>query len=342
MQGAHLSILKTYIMETKVLNPGVIANQLSADEKNSIEVLVKEAILQMGSAQAVANKCGVSPATISQIEKGQYKTQGDEMWRKIGAKLSWNKGGWVIVSDVTNTRIVMQTLTNAQEQSMFMGISERAGSGKSTGIKQYLNENRAGNVFYLECWVWREREFLNRLRAVIGMPQPKGDFTVNEILEQVIHYFLVRKGKPLLIIDQANSLPHSTLCMLIHIYNKLKDKLGCVIVGTENLQQKIERGIKNKIMGYDELSDRICRLFVKLHGYSANDVKKICSANGITDKETINKVWLESTPVAIDVMVDGEIKKQNIVESGRVIERKIIKYKMLAEANEQPLKAKAS
>jgi hypothetical protein len=306
-------------------------NNLTNEDKQDITALIRESIAQMGTASAVASMVGISDTTISLIAQDKYNTQGDDMWRKIGVKLGWNKSAWVVVEDVTNTRMMLQTLSDAHQKSMFIGVAERAGAGKSSGIDKYREKAKAGNVFYLECWTWGPKEFLAKLRAVIGQPKPSGANTVNEMLESVIHYFEMRKGKPLLILDQANSLPHATLSLIIHIYNKLKNRIGCVLCGTENLKQKIERGVKNQHQGYDELDDRFGRSYVTLPGYLLSDVKKICGANGIRSEQTQKQIWQECAHVG--KVVEGQNIK--VTESGRVLERKIMKYLMLNKLEAQ-------
>ena len=305
---------------------------LTTSDKEEIIALMKDAITQLGTATSFANKYDISSATVSQMLANKYAAEGDDMWLKIATHLGWRKDGWQLAQGVTNTNMVQQVLQDAKSKSMFIAIAERAGSSKSAGITAFLSQVNQAHVFHLICRPWNTREFLVALRICLGLPLVRGTVSVNDMIDQIVNHLTKRQGKPLIILDQANSLKPSVLSILIYLYNALEDRIGCVMVGTENLEKNMIAGVRNKWNGYDELADRFGRTFVHLFGYTAGDLKRICNANGITDEATITKIWLECEhePRIIENKEDKEkSKKIYVIASGRVIKRKVMKYNML-------------
>ncbi len=302
-------------------------------QKQDIIRLINDAALVFGSMSEVATKCNVSPATISLMVKNEYMTKGDEMWRKIGAKLGYRPSGWVIANTTRNVKAGMELLTDAQEQSLFLRISDKAGKGKSTLITAFMAANKSANVFYIKCRDWGKRELLVQLHATLNI-QISGHKTQDNLLENIINFFTTRKGKPLLIMDQANSLKPASLGFLIHLFNECEDKLGVVIAGTSNLRVNFERGVKYNRNGYDELDSRFARSFITLPGNSLADTRRICEANGIDDKSVQETIFKACNPVSHTVPDGDQHRSVNIVEDGRLIKRQIIKHHLLTAINQ--------
>ena len=302
---------------------------LSAEDRAEITTLMREAINSLGSASALATKCDVSNATISLILENKYTTKGDEMWRKIAAAIGWRRKGWVVVN-TNNTMTITNALTAAKERSMFMAISEKAGSGKSTAINLFIQNDRTNSVFRLLCRKWTPKQFLTRLRTALGIQELKGYHTLDDILQQVIDFLLLKKGRPLLILDQANSLHKSVFPYIIDLYNDLEERCGCIMSGTESLNKEIKRGVQYQQNHIDEIDSRFGRNFITLPGFTKGDVKKIALANGI-EQSLIETIWNESTPRS-RTLPDGA--QVTVVDDGRRIKRVIEKYLILNQQNQ--------
>ena len=308
-----------------------MANVITESEKNEIISLVREAEQALGTLTAVANKCGVSSATITQILKNEYNTKGEDMWRKIGAKLGWRPTGWV-TAETTNIRMVTGVLADAQSQALFIRIAEKAGSGKTTSITRFMEGGKPG-TYRIVCRDWSKKEFLMKLAQALGINLGNGYKSLDTLLEHVIDFFTTRKGKPLLIIDQANSLKPSVLGFLIHLFNECEDRLGVVISGTEHLKVDFERGVKYSRKGYDELDSRFGRSFITLVGNTLADTRRICTANGIEDKDTQAAIFDQCRPVNKSIAQEGGHTSIRVIEDGRLIKRAVIRHHLLNAIN---------
>jgi len=304
---------------------------LSTTQKQEILRMVEDEIARLGSAAAVAKKCRISETAISQLRKGVYAAKGDDIYENIAVALEFDFGGgrWN-VAETHDFRSVYTVLQDAKQECLFIGISHKAGGGKTTPASVYLENNKAKGAFYLACKEWSGREFLTKLANEVGADMPKGIARKNDLLESVSRSFKNKANlRPLLILDQANSLRPSALISLIHLYNECEDVLGCVILGTENLEQEIKRGVRFNKDGYDELDSRFGRNYIHLRGSSLEDTRKICAANGVTDPATQLAIFQECTPVQHEL--DGG-KTIKVIEDIRRIKR-VVKRERIKQAN---------
>jgi hypothetical protein len=273
---------------------------LTTQHKQAIVAAVEGAFKQLGSYTKVANKCGgIAVATISNniVKEQNWHLVSDEMWTRVGKSLGVKFGRKWNVVETTNHKIMSSLFDMAREQSIWVPISDKAGSGKTASIVKYAQETTG--VFVLQCEEWSRRTFLTHLARTLGVSLPSTYVTVDVIGSRVIELLKQRAASslPLLVLDEADKLKPSALRWLIHLYNKLENEIGVVVCGTENLRKEIKAGVARAIKGYDELDSRLGRKFFSLLGATRADVESICQANGLTNQATVEKVWKEAAPV---------------------------------------------
>jgi hypothetical protein len=291
-------------------------------QKNEIVALIESEKKRLGSAAAVAKKCKVSETAISQLTNGKYPTKGDDIYETIALALGYDFGGnnWNI-AETTNFHIVSQVLNDAKTESMFMGISYKAGSGKTSTANVFYRENKHNGVFKIDCKEWAGHTFLTEIATQIGAEIPKGYAKTNVLIENIAAAVKkIARLRPLIILDQANSLKSSALRSLIHIFNECEDVLGLVIIGTENLEYEIKRGVRLNKAGYDELDSRFGRKYISLIGANLNDARKVCEANGITDRDLQKRIFDECEPTKT-LLSDG--RRIEVIEDMRRLKRVI-------------------
>ena len=199
-------------------------------QKEQIVQAIKDEVSRLGSQNKVATKSGVSPATISQMLNHNWELIKDELWQKVAQALDINTAEQWQVVETTNYRMVFSVLSDAKNASLFIPISHKAGSGKTTALTTFANLYSGNNVFYIQAREWARREFLFELCKVLGIKQDSGYTTVDTLGQKVILFFAQRTGKkPLLIVDEADKLKPSALRWFITLYNEMEDKMGVVI-----------------------------------------------------------------------------------------------------------------
>lgn len=309
---------------------------LTQQQKNEIISLIDEEKERLGSYRAVAKKCGISEASISQIRKGSYLGETDGILTQIGITLSYefDTSNWVIADSITNYTIVNDVLTDAKSESMFMGIASCAGSGKTASSDTYFSLNRRNGVYKINAKEWNAHMFLIEVAKEIGAELPRGSYVkVNALIESIADTFKrVATTKPLLIVDQANSLKPSALRTFIHLFNECEDILGVVILGTENLEIEIKRGVRLNKTGYDEFDSRFGRVYIHLIGSTLADTRKICEANGISDRDLQKSIFDRCEPTKTSLESGQTI---SVIEDIRRIKRLVKSERLKMKYNGQ-------
>lgn len=259
---------------------------MKSSEKQAIAEQLKEYCQVKGSQnKAAATLKGVSPATLSQMLNGNWELITDEMWRNIAAQIGYDPRKWAIVETEGYNRMY-SLLADAQESALVLAVTGDAGCGKSQAIDYYARHHR--DVFALSCSeYWNRKQFLTELLQAMGVEAT--DSTVAEMMSEAV-YNLKRKAAPLIIMDEADKLSDQVLYFFITLYNKLEDQCGIVICATDYLKKRIIRGVKANRKGYKEIFSRIGRKFIPMPVVNNRDVAAVCVANGIEDRETIERI----------------------------------------------------
>lgn len=302
---------------------------MTAQQKQEIALLLEEEKARLGSYAKVAVKCDVSDATISLIVNGKYDEVRTGMWNKVAAAIGWRPDGWQLV-EITNTKLLHRVYEDCRKASLFMAVSHRAGSGKTAASKAYVAAQKSG-VYLIQAREWGRREFLLNLCRMLGIDPGRGYIHTDEMVMQIVAFFKARaRFRPLLIIDETDKLRPAALRAIITFYNELEEQLGMVVMGTDNLEKEIKRGVRFNMKGFDEIDSRFGRNFIHLVGATLADVAAICEANGIQDKAQCKAIFDECEPR--QVMIQN--RSYQVVEDLRRVKRAVQRELLRAQAPE--------
>jgi hypothetical protein len=311
-------------------------SQLTNADKKAIQSLIELKKTALGSYSAVSHFLGISSATVSQIVDNTYKTKGDEMWLKIGQKLGWKpaveNGEWKI-AETSDYKSIFKVIADAKNNSLFLPISDLAGIGKSAPLKDIADKLQQQNVFYIRCWDWGKREFLDNLCRCLGIDAGRGFKTPNQLIQLVIDFFKSRSPyKPLLIVDEGDKLKGSALRFFISLYNECEDMLGVIIAGTENLEKEIKRGVKYQVKGYDEIDSRFGRRYIRLIGCTLKDATAICQLNGLSDAQVISELFEQCSPIRKAIQTGGRESVIRVITDQRRLKR-LVKRELIKNSS---------
>lgn len=258
-------------------------------KQNIVQQLVKYCERYDSQTRAATSLRGVSPATISQMINGKWDLIKDEMWRNVAAQIGYKEEKWEAV-ETSGYKRLNKILGDAQENSLVMGVTGDAGTGKTFACKQYASRNK--QVYHLCCSeYWNKKVFLSEL--LLNMGRDFTGYSVSEMMMEVVRC-LKMQDKPMIILDEADKLNDNVLYFFITLYNQLEDECAIVLIATSHLEKKLKRGVKLAKKGYAEIWSRLGRKCVPLKGVTSADIVKICETNGITDSKDIDTVIDES------------------------------------------------
>ena len=255
------------------------------DEKQQIAARLKEYCDKMGSQNKAARSLnGTSTATVSKMLSGQWDTISDELWRAVAAQIGHDTSAWQIVKTGAYKRMAF-LMEQAKEESLVISITGFAGCGKTEAIKSYTKGRQ--NVYHLMCSeYWNRPTFINKLLRALG--KDVGG-SVSDQMDAIVET-LNSADAPLIILDEADKLRDQVLYFFISLYNQLEGRCGIIMVATEYLKNRIERGVRLKKKGYEEIYSRIGRKFVQLQVINGEDIAQVCKANGVNDPKTIQEI----------------------------------------------------
>ena len=255
------------------------------DEKQQIAARLKEYCEKMGSQNKAARSLnGISTATVSKMLTGQWDTISDELWRGVAAQIGHDTSAWQIVKTGAYRRMEF-LMEQAKDESLVIAITGFAGCGKTEAIKSYAKGRQ--NVYHLMCSeYWNRPTFINKLLRALG--KDVGG-SVSEQMDCIVET-LNSADAPLVILDEADKLRDQVLYFFIRLYNQLEGHCGIIMVATEYLKNRIERGVRLKKKGYEEIYSRIGRKFVQLQVINGEDIAAVCKANGVSDAKTIQDI----------------------------------------------------
>lgn len=260
------------------------------NQKQAIQAKLAGFCRLKGSAQKASRALrDVSTATISQVINGNWENISDDMWRGIASQIGYDPNQWMI-AETRGYNKMTRLLEEVQEFSLVMAIIGDAGCGKSQAIKSYINTHK--NAYHLCCSeYWNRKQFLLEIQQAAGL-----NFTGPTVAAMVddIIYGLLRKDRPIIILDEVDKLPDQVLYFFITLYNKLEDRCGILLCSTDYFAKRLTFGERISKKGYKEIYSRIGRKFVSIPVARTDDVAAICQVNGITDEDQIRHIAEDS------------------------------------------------
>jgi DNA transposition AAA+ family ATPase len=247
---------------------------------------IKEAINTYCTAKGIsknelATQIGVSSATLSQIEQGNWDKINDKMWRKI----------WVKVGSDTNNDIFETTdfaaCTNACDKArnnrFMIGLVGDTGMGKTTALTTYAMRK---NTFYLAYdKSMKPKQFFVSLLREMGISY---EGSIHEMVNRIADE-LNQMDSPLVIIDEAGKIVHTMILYLHVLRDKTHKNCGIVLSGMPYFKSNLKKYSDKQKEGYSEFYRRIM-IWHSLNGLSRNEIKTICESYRITDPDTIREL----------------------------------------------------
>jgi Cdc6-like AAA superfamily ATPase len=263
---------------------------MTTDFKKQVQEKLTAYIAQKGSQNKAAHSLnGVSSALLSQIINDNWDQISETMWRNVASQIGHSSKEWVCVQ-TTDYKLITGYLNDAKQDQEVFAITGDAGSGKSKAFELYKEANN--NTYLLSCSeYWNRKEFLVQLMMSIGI-----DATGLSIAEMVRESMekILKKGEPLIILDEADKLSDTVLYFFITIYNKLEERCGLVLSATDYFEKRMIKGVINNRKGYREINSRFGGKVIKLKGVNFTDVTQVCIANGIESSKSIKEIFADS------------------------------------------------
>ena len=262
---------------------------MTPQDKQNIRQLWQEKCHNLGLSQEnAAIQAGTKGSTISQVLRGKYGADDTAIYRLMARWVDYDEQNYAIAR-TKNLGFIHTALRFAQDESSSLLLIGEAGCGKTEAFKQYQRTHR--HVVHMVCdQFMNERLFLQEILRLLGKDHT--GINVGEMMHTITAIFTAAE-RPLLIIDEADKLKNPVLALYVSLYNRLEDRCGIIMAGTDHLLKLLNRNRQLNKKGFQEMWSRLGRRAITCKKTQANDVRAICQANGVTDDMAIDKIIQE-------------------------------------------------
>jgi transcriptional regulator with XRE-family HTH domain len=240
------------------------------------------AALDSGISQnRLAEMIGISPATIINVRRGEWKSVSESMLMNLRGYFKIND--WKVY-ETANLKAITELCDDASTNKRFLAIAGYTGSGKTTALTRYAKKH-VNTWYILGTTIMTQKSFLNAILRAMGI----SDGTSIADKMAIIVRELNNKQDSLIIVDDAGKLSDNILRLIQIIYDETEDNAGIIMAGTESLETNINRGAMADRRGFRELQRRIA-YWQPMRRPSKSEVVYLCSQYGINDTPAINYV----------------------------------------------------
>jgi hypothetical protein len=242
---------------------------LNNDFKNKVvDALLESRDNYDGSDAAFARKNGLSAAIYSRLKNGERdRILSDAQYLSLGRSLgvTVNERKWKMArTEVFN--VIEEDIIFCKEYSKGKICVDDCGIGKTFSAK-YLARTLK-NVFYVDAKQAKtKQQFIRLIAKTIGIDEAGKYSDVKNNLK----YYLQILEKPLIIIDDAGYLEYNAHMELLELVDATENICGWYQIGDDSLQEKIERGINSKKVGYRAMFSRFSKRYTTLIPVERNE-----------------------------------------------------------------------
>lgn len=263
-------------------------------------IQVREAIIQNRdnfsslSDAKYAKMMDISSAVFSRIKSGETeRVLSDSKWIEIGRKLNVGKNNtkWAIARTSVYTEIE-QNIKFCKEYSKATILIDECGIGKSFCTKHIVR--KLTDSYYIDCSQAKTKsQFIRHLAATLGVDNNGKLYDIKENIK----YYINLMDRPFIALDDAGYLELNVIVEIIEIWNATEGNCGWFMIGDDSLQNKIQRGLNSKKVGFKALFSRFSDEFIHYVPVAKQDKQEFykqligdVAAVNIKDKTKINKM----------------------------------------------------
>ena len=229
--------------------------QITEDFKNQVvDALMAQRRNFTGRDIDFSRIYGINNSVFSSLKSG--KREGlltPAKWLNLGRSLdiSTTERRWNMArTDVFNT--IEEESQFCKEYSKSMIFVDDCGIGK-TYAARYLSRT-VENCFYIDASQSKTKSsFIRALAKTVGV----GDAGRIMDLKADTKFYLKQLHKPLILVDEAGDLEYAAFMELKEFWNATDGCCGWYLLGADGLREKIERGKRNRKVGFAEMFSRL-------------------------------------------------------------------------------------
>jgi DNA transposition AAA+ family ATPase len=200
------------------------------------------------SQNELSRKSGVNQGYLSMMLKGNFITNvsdketpiGDKWFHQLASTIgfSTSKMYWETFPTVQFMQVI-DTLSNCKKDGKAAMVIGSTGFGKTYAVDVFVKKNPSNTFRITVSSLYKLKDIINELSDMLGVDEvvsTKGK--VDKITQRLIE-IKYSGGQPIIIIDEGENMKLPVLHMVKALYDALKDTCSIVIIGTEELLNKL-------------------------------------------------------------------------------------------------------
>lgn len=222
---------------------------------------------------------GISASVYNAIKKGNLDRQvSDAGWvgmaRRLGVTLR-EEMEWTAAQTPTFA-FISEQLSLCQGSSLSAILCDLPNIGKTFTAKVYVKGHR--HAVYVDCsQVKSKQKLVRRIAREFGVGC-NGRYS--DVYEDLVAY-LRTIDTPLVVLDEAGDLQYEAFLELKALWNATERCCAWYMMGAEGLQEKIDRAIQGKKVGYTEMFSRLGDQYSHVTPYDAREREKFLRAQAM-------------------------------------------------------------
>ena len=236
-----------------------LANSIKEDISEALNEYAKINSLSQDQLSKIA---GINVSYINAIKKGDTvigKTAiQDSFFKKVAAAIGYRFESEFWKSVETDQFLdVYSELADAKVNCRVKVLIGETGCGKTYTINRFKMECPACTYVVTVSSLHRVHTIISELGKVMGLQLPKGD-SIRKLhkIAGKLRYLRSMGKQPVIILDEAENLPLPVLKMLKGLYDSVKDYCPIVLIGTNQLVNKLEKLKENDAEGMPQFYRR--------------------------------------------------------------------------------------
>ena len=237
-----------------------------------------------------AKMIGINPSSYNRLKKGEIeKIASENFWIENGRKLgvtTYKKVLKLARTEVYNqVEEIINFCKNYQKATIIIDECE---IGK-TRCSKHVIKNMI-NAFRIDCsQASSKTQFIRLMAKTLGLDN---NGRLHELKEN-IKYYINQMDSPIIILDDAGYLEINVFVEIIGLWNATEGRCGWMMLGDDSLENKINRGLKSKKVGFKALFSRFSGEFIRLMPMAPHEkseylkqlIGDVANANGIEPKK---------------------------------------------------------
>lgn len=280
--------------------------EISLDFKNKIaENLIEGFEYFGGTKKAYARSFGIDHTVYSRILGGERgNILSASKWLEIARILNveLEESNWIVVKTKFYLEIedAIKYCQQFKEKKMLV---DKCGVGKSKAAVNIVKTMK--NAFYIDCSQAKKKiKFFRTLAKTIGV-EYTGKY---EDVKENIKFGLKFLSDAVVVLDEFGDLEYGTFLDIKELLNATD--CGWLAMGANGLRQKIDRGIENEKVGFEEVFDRFSGEISNIIPTGKDDYRRFMYNMLLQIAEANNTSSVPSEKLVLQVIdKEGSIRK---------------------------------